>query len=62
MAEATLSKNAYMAEIIKTMVRLGIEDAEHFIEYTTMILPQMNTLELRYELENLLDNEIGLME
>lgn len=62
MAEATLSKNDYMAEIIKTIVRLGVEDAEHFITYTTMILPQMNTLELKYELENMLDNEIGLTE
>jgi hypothetical protein len=55
-----LDKNDYIVEIITTMVRLGIDDNENFVEYITTILPKMNTLELKYELENVQDYEISI--
>jgi hypothetical protein len=45
-----LSKNDYIAQIIENIVTHGYKDANKFVEYVTMILPQMSTEELQAEL------------
>jgi len=45
-----LSKNDYIAQIIENIVTIGYKDASRFVEYVTMILPQMSTEELQSEL------------
>ena len=55
-----MSKNDYIVAIISTMVRVGIEDNDNFVDYVTNHLMKMSDLELQYELENLETYEIGL--
>ena len=55
-----MTKNETIALIIEHIVTTGYSDADRFIEYITMILPQMSTVELQEELELLEDNTIGL--
>ena len=45
-----LSKNDYIAQIIEHWVTIGYKDANKFVDYVTMILPQMSTEELQVEL------------
>jgi len=55
-----MTKNETIALIIESIVSTGYSDADQFIEYITMILPQMSTEDLQEELELLEDNTIGL--
>jgi len=55
-----MTKNDYIVAIISTMVRVGIEDNDNFVDYVTNHLMKMSDLELQYELENLETYEIGL--
>ena len=55
-----MTKNDYIVAIISTMVRVGIEDNDNFVDYITNHLMKMSDLELQYELENLETYEIGL--
>jgi hypothetical protein len=45
-----LTKNETIALIIESIVSTGYSDANKFVEYVTMILPQMSTEELYAEL------------
>lgn len=45
-----LTKNETLALIIEHLVMQGYSDADAFVEYITMILPQMSTEELQAEL------------
>ena len=55
-----MPKHDYIVKIISTMVRIGIEDNDNFVDYVTNHLMKMSDLELQYELENLETYEIGL--
>ena len=55
-----MTKNDYIVAIISTMVRVGIEDNDNFVDYVTNHLMKMSDLELQYELENVETYEIGL--
>lgn len=55
-----MTKNETIALIIEHIVMQGYSDADKFVEYITMILPQMSTEDLQEELELLEDNIIGL--
>ena len=55
-----MTKNDYIVKSISTMVRIGIEDNDNFVDYVTNHLMKMSDLELQYELENLETYEIGL--
>ena len=46
----TVTKNETIALIIENIVTIGYKDADKFVEYVTMILPQMSTEELYAEL------------
>ena len=45
-----MTKNETIALIIECLVTTGYSDADAFVEYITMILPQMSTEELQAEL------------
>ena len=45
-----LTKNETIALIIESIVTTGYSDVNKFVEYITMILPQMSTEELQGEL------------
>ena len=45
-----MTKNETIALIIEHIVMQGYSDADRFIEYITMILPQMSTEDLQAEL------------
>jgi hypothetical protein len=45
-----LTKNETIALIIESIVTTGYSDADAFVEYITMILPQMSTEDLQAEL------------
>jgi hypothetical protein len=45
-----MTKNETIALIIESIVSTGYSDANKFVEYVTMILPQMSTEELQAEL------------
>jgi len=45
-----MTKNETIALIIESIVTIGYKDASRFVEYVTMILPQMSTEELQAEL------------
>jgi len=46
----TMTKNETIALIIESIVEHGYSDADQFVTYVTMILPQMTTEELLAEL------------
>lgn len=46
-----MTKNDAIAQIIELMVEMGYKDSTEFVEYITMILPQMEKEDLFYELE-----------
>ena len=58
----TITKNETIALIIEHLVMQGYSDADKFVTFVTMILPQMSTEELESELEDLEINAIGLGE
>jgi hypothetical protein len=45
-----MTKNETIALIIEHIVTIGYKDADQFVTYCTMILPQMSTEELIAEL------------
>ena len=45
-----MTKNETIALIIENIVTIGYKDADAFVTYVTMILPQMTTEELIAEL------------
>ena len=45
-----MTKSETIALIIESIVSTGYSDADKFVEYVTMILPQMSTEELQSEL------------
>lgn len=45
-----MSKNETIALIIEHLVMQGYSDADKFVTFVTMILPQMSTEELQAEL------------
>lgn len=45
-----MTKNETIALIIEHIVMQGYSDADRFVEYITMILPQMSTEDLQAEL------------
>ena len=45
-----MTKNETIALIIENIVEHGYSDADEFVTYVTMILPQMTTEELKSEL------------
>lgn len=45
-----MTKNETIALIIESIVSEGYSDSDKFVEYVTMILPQMSTEELQAEL------------
>ena len=57
-----MTKNETIALIIEHLVMQGYSDADKFVTFVTMILPQMSTEELESELEDLEINAIGLGE
>lgn len=46
----TITKNETIALIIEHLVMQGYSDADKFVTFVTMILPQMSTEELQVEL------------
>ena len=46
----TMTKNETISLIIEHLVSQGYSDANRFVNYVTMILPQMSTEELQAEL------------
>jgi len=50
---SSLTKNDYIALIIEHIVNQGYSSSDRFVNYITMILPQMNTEELQDELDAL---------
>ena len=57
-----MTKNELICKILELNVKVGINDADNFVNYMTMVLPMMDTSDLEYELEHTEDNTIGLME
>lgn len=51
-----MTKNETLALIIEHIVMQGYSDADKFVEYVTMILPQMSTEELQAELACIEEN------
>jgi len=51
-----MTKNETLALIIEHIVMQGYKDADKFVEYVTMILPQMSTEELQAELACIEEN------
>jgi hypothetical protein len=51
-----MTKNETLALIIEHIVMQGYSDADKFVNYCTMILPQMSTEELQAELACLEEN------
>jgi len=45
-----MTKNETIAVIIESIVSTGYSNADQFVTYCTMILPQMSTEELQAEL------------
>jgi hypothetical protein len=48
-----MTKNDTIALIIEHMVQMGYKDSTEFVEYITMILPQMSVKDLSSILESL---------
>jgi hypothetical protein len=48
-----MTKSETIALIIESIVSTGYSDSDKFVEYITMILPQMSTEELQAELASL---------
>ena len=53
MEKMKMSKNDAIALIIEHMVQMGYKDSTEFVEYITMILPQMSVEDLSSILESL---------
>ena len=45
-----MTKSETIALIIEHIVTIGYKDADEFVTYVTMVLPQMSTEELKSEL------------
>lgn len=50
-----MTKNDAIAQIIELMVEMGYKDSTEFVEYITMILPQLELEDLQWELQCLED-------
>jgi hypothetical protein len=46
-----MKKDDLIALIIEHMVMIGYKDSSEFVEYITMILPQLELEDLQWELE-----------
>ena len=56
-----MTKNELICKILELNVKVGINDADNFVNYMTMVLPMMSASDLQYELEHTEDNTIGLI-
>ena len=56
-----MTKNELICKILELNVNAGINDADNFVNYMTMVLPMMSASDLQFELEHTESNTLELI-